>query len=79
MNKVLNVKPLSEIQAMRVLERQGDLKDQMAYLAAVVESEKGTSESTVIELTTMMAEIMGIFEQTTIELTTMMTMMSGGM
>lgn len=79
MNKILNEKPLSEIQAMRELERQGDLKEQMAYLASVVRAAKGTSDITVMELTTMMAEIMGMFEQTTIELTTMMAEFMGGM
>lgn len=79
MNKILNEKPLSEIQAMRELEKQGDLRDQMAYLASVVRSAKGTSDITVMELTTMMAEIMNVFEQTTIELTTMMAEFMGGM
>lgn len=79
MNKVLNPRPLSEIQAQRELEKSGDLKEQMAQLLAIVESSQAVNDVTVIEMTTMMAEILSVFEQTTIELTAMMSMMSGGM
>ena len=79
MNKILNPKALSEIQAQRKLEQSGDIKEQMAQLLAIVESGQVVNEVTVIEMTTMMAEILNVFEQTTIELTTMMTIMSGGM
>ena len=79
MNNILNSRPLSEIQAQRKLEQSGDLKEQMAHLLAVVQSGQVVNDTTVIEMTTMMSEIMGVFEQTTIELTTMLTMISGGM
>ena len=78
MNKILNPRPLSEIQAQRELEQSGDLKEQMAHLLAVVESGQAVNDTTVIEMTTMMSEIMSVFEQTTIELTTMLAMISGG-
>ena len=79
MNKILNPRPLSEIQAQRELEQSGDLKEQMAQLLAIVESGQAMNDVTVIEMTTMMSEIMSAFEQTTIELTTMLAMISGGM
>ena len=79
MNKILNPRPLSEIQAQRELEQSGDLKEQMAQLLAIVESGQAVNEVTVIEMTTMMAEILSVFEQTTTHLTEMMSMTSGGM
>lgn len=77
MNRVLNPKPLSEIQAMRKLEEAGDIKEQMGRVLALMESGQVSTDEMFIETVKMMAEIMSTFEQTTMELTTLIAMGGG--
>ena len=77
MNRVLNPKPLSEIQAMRKLEEAGDIKEQMGRVLALMESGRVSTDEMFVETVKMMAEIMSVFEQTTMELTTLIAMGGG--
>ena len=77
MNRVLNPKPLSEIQAMRKLEEAGDIKEQMGRVLALMESGQVSTDEMFVETVKMMAEIMSVFEQTTMELTTLIAMGGG--
>lgn len=50
-------KPVSEIQAMRELEKTGDLIEQMAFLSKVVESKSADNKGLVTEVTLMIQEL----------------------
>ena len=50
-------KPVSEIQAMRKLEQEGNLKEQMAFLSKVVESKSADNGELAVEMTMMVQEM----------------------
>lgn len=50
-------KPVSEIQAMRKLEQEGNLKEQMAFLSKVVESKSADKGELAVEMTMMVQEM----------------------
>lgn len=69
-------KPVSEIQAQRKLEEKGDLKEQVSYLANVVESKTQDLNKVGVEMTMMVQETQLASAQAIAELT---SMMAGGM
>lgn len=78
MSKVLNERPLSEIQAIREMQKKGDIEKQLEYIASLIKSNSNSADATVLELNTALSSLMGIVEQTTIEITTMMATLTEG-
>ena len=70
-------KPVSEIQAMRNIEKSGNLKEQVGHLAKIVESKSADSQEMAIEMTMMVQQIAMDQAKAITELTTMMMSLGG--
>lgn len=66
-------KKVSEIQAMRELEKAGSLAEQMGYLNKVIESKSADNNEFTAELTMMVQELVMNQAQAITELTNMIT------
>ena len=73
MSKIYNQKPVSEIQAMRALEKDKTLDEKLGRVMSLLKSDANMNEQAAIEITSAMGEIMNIYNQTVVEITMMIS------